>query len=173
MKKSKDPLQLDIERRTAALNGKQACVAGKGLEGPVDSRRKSAEYCQSRIADRRNLGSGNVLTGEKGLNQAMWAIRSAMGDDAREPTYIETLPRLGYRWIYKPATGQSDWQRAATLVALAASLGTLAVAVSQFRTGSETSDSHFPQTANRRIRRMYTRIAWIAGFLWIWNVAAE
>jgi len=26
-------------------------------------------------------------------------LRAALGDDAREPRYIETLPRRGYRWI--------------------------------------------------------------------------
>jgi DNA-binding winged helix-turn-helix (wHTH) protein len=26
-------------------------------------------------------------------------LRAVLGDDAKSPRYIETLPRLGYRWI--------------------------------------------------------------------------
>jgi DNA-binding winged helix-turn-helix (wHTH) protein len=33
------------------------------------------------------------------LNAAVKRLRAALGDDARMPQYIETLPRLGYRWI--------------------------------------------------------------------------
>ncbi len=43
--------------------------------------------------------NGNYLTGDKGLNQAIWELRSALADDARAPIYIRTIPRAGYRWI--------------------------------------------------------------------------
>ncbi len=42
---------------------------------------------------------GNLYVGEKGLNQAIWAIRSALKDDSKRPKYIRTVPRLGYAWI--------------------------------------------------------------------------
>ncbi|MEM8918357.1 MAG: winged helix-turn-helix domain-containing protein [Pseudomonadota bacterium] len=47
----------------------------------------------------RKIWSGQDFTGEKGLNQSLWMIRHALGDNARAPTYIETVPRAGYRWI--------------------------------------------------------------------------
>jgi DNA-binding winged helix-turn-helix (wHTH) protein len=36
---------------------------------------------------------------EHGLNKAVNKIRSALGDDAERPRYLETLPRRGYRFI--------------------------------------------------------------------------
>jgi DNA-binding winged helix-turn-helix (wHTH) protein len=36
---------------------------------------------------------------ETGLNTAAYRLRTALGDSAEHPRYIETLPRLGYRFI--------------------------------------------------------------------------
>jgi Tol biopolymer transport system component/DNA-binding winged helix-turn-helix (wHTH) protein len=36
---------------------------------------------------------------ERGLNKAINKLRAALGDDADKPTYIETLPQRGYRFI--------------------------------------------------------------------------
>lgn len=42
---------------------------------------------------------GTFVDFEHSLNTAVKRLRAALGDDAREPRYIETLPRRGYRWI--------------------------------------------------------------------------
>jgi DNA-binding winged helix-turn-helix (wHTH) protein len=42
---------------------------------------------------------GTFVDFEHSLNAAMKRLRAALGDDARAPRYIETLPRRGYRWI--------------------------------------------------------------------------
>ena len=36
---------------------------------------------------------------EQGVNHSVKQLRAALGDDADEPRYIETLPRRGYRFI--------------------------------------------------------------------------
>ena len=36
---------------------------------------------------------------DHGLNTAITKIRLALGDDAEHPSYVETLPRRGYRFI--------------------------------------------------------------------------
>jgi TolB-like protein/DNA-binding winged helix-turn-helix (wHTH) protein/Tfp pilus assembly protein PilF len=36
---------------------------------------------------------------DRGLNKAMVKLREALGDSAESPLYIETLPRIGYRFI--------------------------------------------------------------------------
>ena len=36
---------------------------------------------------------------EHGLNTAVKKLRQALGDDAESPTFIETLPRRGYRFV--------------------------------------------------------------------------
>ena len=36
---------------------------------------------------------------EDGLNTAVKKLRDALGDDAEQPHYIETVPRHGYRFL--------------------------------------------------------------------------
>lgn len=43
--------------------------------------------------------SGTFVDFESGLNTATNRLRSALGDSADAPRYIETLPRLGYRFV--------------------------------------------------------------------------
>jgi len=41
---------------------------------------------------------GTYVDYEHSLNAAIKRLRSALGDDAQQPRYIETLPRVGYRF---------------------------------------------------------------------------
>lgn len=41
----------------------------------------------------------HFVDAEQGLNAAVRRLRDALGDSAAEPRYVETLPRLGYRFI--------------------------------------------------------------------------
>lgn len=71
---------------------------------------------------------------DQGLNDCIRAIRAALGDDARNPRFIETLPRRGYRFIAEVAgapvrggatsPGVAEWSRrlAAALVLCLAGL---------------------------------------------------
>jgi transcriptional activator of cad operon len=45
-----------------------------------------------------NVWSGVVVT-QDSVYQAITALRRLLGDDAKQPTYIVTVPRLGYRLI--------------------------------------------------------------------------
>src|SRR5262244_254852 len=44
-------------------------------------------------------GQDTFVDFDKGLNFCIKQIREALGDDADRPTYIETFPRRGYRFI--------------------------------------------------------------------------
>ncbi len=44
-------------------------------------------------------GSQTFVDFEHGLNFAVRQIRSALGDDAEQPRFVETLPKRGYRFI--------------------------------------------------------------------------
>ena len=48
-------------------------------------------------------GDGVHVNFDRGLNSCMRQIRRALGDNPRRPSYIETLPRRGYRFVAKPA----------------------------------------------------------------------
>ena len=42
------------------------------------------------------------------LTVAISALRKALGDDARGPEYVETVPRRGYRWIARVSPVTTD-----------------------------------------------------------------
>jgi DNA-binding winged helix-turn-helix (wHTH) protein/tetratricopeptide (TPR) repeat protein len=44
-------------------------------------------------------GDGTFVDFERGLNFCVLQARTALGDDAKQPAYIETLPRRGYRFV--------------------------------------------------------------------------
>lgn len=46
--------------------------------------------------------AGTFVDFEQSLNFCIRQIRSALGDNALSPRYIETLPRRGYRWVGGP-----------------------------------------------------------------------
>lgn len=41
----------------------------------------------------------DVVVGEESITQAIFALRNALGDDAKNPKYIETIPKKGYRFL--------------------------------------------------------------------------
>ena len=59
---------------------------------------------------RRQLWSSETFVDfEGGLNFCIRQIRKALGEDARRPRYIETLPRRGYRFIGHLDPNQANW----------------------------------------------------------------
>lgn len=48
--------------------------------------------------------SGTFVDFEHSLNAAVKRLRIALGDDAENPRFVETVPRRGYRFIAGPAT---------------------------------------------------------------------
>ncbi len=48
---------------------------------------------------------GEVDGSDEALSQAVAKLRRALGDDARAPRFIETVPKLGYRWIFEEPPG--------------------------------------------------------------------
>jgi TolB-like protein/DNA-binding winged helix-turn-helix (wHTH) protein/tetratricopeptide (TPR) repeat protein len=51
---------------------------------------------------------------DHGLNNAIARLRDALGDSAGAPQFIETLPRLGYRFIYPVRLAEQQSRTAAT-----------------------------------------------------------
>src|SRR4029450_56439 len=50
---------------------------------------------------RRLWPDGTFVDFEHSLNAAVKRLRSALGDDADHPQFVETVPRRGYRFIAK------------------------------------------------------------------------
>jgi len=58
-----------------------------------------AGHVVSRKTLREKLWPDTVVAYEHGLNTAVNKLRDLLGDSARSPRFVETLPRLGYRFI--------------------------------------------------------------------------
>jgi len=43
----------------------------------------------------------NVIVGDETIARTIFALRQALTDDAKKPTYIETIPKKGYRFLVK------------------------------------------------------------------------
>ncbi len=114
----------------------------------------------SREAVRRHLWPDQVhVEYDQSMNSCVKRIRVALGDSADTPEYIETLPRLGYRFL-KPVSeiedddeptlsrggaGRRSWPLAAVaLAALGAVLGIVATVFVWRALDSEPSDANEP-----------------------------
>ena len=58
-----------------------------------------AGHVVTRLMLRERLWPDTVVGYEHGLNTAVNKLRDLLGDSARSPRFVETLPRLGYRFI--------------------------------------------------------------------------
>ena len=60
------------------------------------------------------------------LNRAVADLRKALGDDDRAPRFIETVPAIGYRWIFEDQPGRAPparrWSLGPNWVAAGAAL---------------------------------------------------
>ena len=63
----------------------------------------------TRAQIQKNLWPGDTFVDfEHSLNSAIKKLREALGDSADHPRYIETVPRLGYRFIAPVTTGDTQ-----------------------------------------------------------------
>lgn len=92
-------LQLDTRHRSVSVDGQTTVLQERSWQVLMLLQSQAPEVV-SRADLINTLWQSNPLTGEKGLNQAIWAIRAALGDDAKDPSYVRTLPRVGYQWIH-------------------------------------------------------------------------
>ena len=60
-----------------------------------------AEHPNEVLTKEQIIGSvwDGAFVSDEVLTTAIWGLRKALGDDAKEPTYIQTIPRRGYRLI--------------------------------------------------------------------------
>ena len=51
------------------------------------------------IEELLNEAWSGVVVSQDSVYQAVASLRRQLGDDTKQPTYIETVPRLGYRMV--------------------------------------------------------------------------
>src|SRR5512145_1767962 len=88
---------LDADQRVLLRNGKALLLAPKIVETLLTLVQNSG-----RIVEKKELMTRlwpDTFVEESNLTYTIVQLRKTLGDDAREPRYIETIPKRGYRFI--------------------------------------------------------------------------
>jgi TolB-like protein len=103
--------EVDFRSREVRKHGMRIGIEEKPFQ-ILELLLERAGHVVTRRMLREKLWPDTVVGYEHGLNTAVNKLRDLLGDCARSPRYIETLPRLGYRFIAqvmqpgKPAAGK-------------------------------------------------------------------
>jgi len=100
----------------------------------------------------------DTTVGDAALVTCIQELRSALKDDARQPRYIETLHRRGYRFIGKPASAKDAGDKAAPLPLPERP----SIAVLPFSNMSDDPDQeHFADGISEDLTTGLARIRWL------------
>jgi|GEM_PF-4155429 len=91
-------LRFDASARSVCIGGRKTALQHK-VWAVLTAIVEAAPGAVTRARLIEDIWDGRYATGEKALNQALWAIRAALSDDAKAPRLIATIPRQGYQWI--------------------------------------------------------------------------
>jgi DNA-binding winged helix-turn-helix (wHTH) protein/tetratricopeptide (TPR) repeat protein len=106
-------IDLDRSSREIVVDGRRTRLAEKPFR-VLDALMETPGRVVTRDALRRLLWSDDTFVDfDNNLNSAVATLRQVLGDSARSPRFIETLPRVGYRLIVSPAETMAVTARAA------------------------------------------------------------
>src|SRR5271154_4953419 len=94
-----DQFELDLRTRQLTKNGAKIRLSQQPIQVLLLLLEVPGEIV-TREEFRRRLWSSDVFVDfDHGLNKSVQKLRDALGDSAGSPRYIETIPRVGYRFI--------------------------------------------------------------------------
>jgi len=91
--------ELDDESGELRKAGRRVPIAGQPVKVLVLLARRSGRVVTREELRHALWGEYTTVAFDQGLNFCIRRIRLALGDDARSPRYLETLPRRGYRLL--------------------------------------------------------------------------
>lgn len=133
---------------------------GVAVQLPVQSAKileillSNAGSMVSRDTIREAVWSDRYVDFDAGLNSEIKKIRRALGDDAADPAFVETVPRRGYRFIAEIQSSSGGSMDGRVWFKVAAVFVTVAVATGLFWTLKENSlpaDTESPPSAYSEI----------------------
>src|SRR5579859_7466821 len=94
--------ELDLRTRQLTKNGAKVRLSQQPVQ-VLSLLLEAPGEIVTREELRRRLWSSDVFVDfDHGLNKSIQKLRDALGDSAASPRYIETIPRVGYRFIALP-----------------------------------------------------------------------
>ncbi|HEY7306099.1 MAG TPA: protein kinase [Bryobacteraceae bacterium] len=91
--------QLDLRSRELARNGIKVRVPDQSVEILAMLLERRGDLVTREELHRRLWPNGTIVEFDHSINSAIKRLRQALEDSSEQPHYIETLPRLGYRFI--------------------------------------------------------------------------
>lgn len=123
------PFTLDLHTLELRRDGTPVAIAPQPARLLAALAARPGELVTREELRRAVWGDGTFVDFERGLNFCVLQARTALGDNARNPLYIETLPKRGYRFLgVRPPVAESParprWRLAVTaLLAIAIVFG--------------------------------------------------
>jgi DNA-binding winged helix-turn-helix (wHTH) protein len=93
------PFELDVRSGELRRNGTTVRLQPQPFKVLVLLASRPGEVVTREEVQAEVWPAGTFVDFEQSLNFCIRQIRSALGDNANTPRYLETLPRRGYRWI--------------------------------------------------------------------------
>src|SRR5262249_18067603 len=91
--------QLDLRARELRRNGIKIRVPDQSIQVLAMLLEHPGEVVTREEVHQRLWPNGTIVEFDHSINAAIKRLRQALEDSAEAPQYVETLPRLGYRFI--------------------------------------------------------------------------
>ncbi|MBZ5594518.1 MAG: protein kinase [Acidobacteriia bacterium] len=91
--------QLDLRARELRRNGVKVRLPDQSIQVLAMLLEQPGEVVTREEVHQRLWPNGTIVEFDHSINAAIKRLRQALGDSAEAPRYVETLPRLGYRFI--------------------------------------------------------------------------
>lgn len=102
------PFTVDLASREAWKNGQKIHLQEKPFEILAILLERPNQLVTREEIQHRLWPADTFVDFEHNINTAVRKLREALGDDAEEPCFIETLPRRGYRFVGKFETPEEE-----------------------------------------------------------------
>ncbi|HEX6880859.1 MAG TPA: winged helix-turn-helix domain-containing protein, partial [Terriglobales bacterium] len=99
------PFELDLHSGELFKNGMRIKLQGQPIQILSILLEQPGKLVSREEISQRLWPTDTFVDFEHSLNTAVKKLRSALGDEAETPRYIETLPRRGYRFIGEITSG--------------------------------------------------------------------
>src|SRR5262245_60437956 len=100
--------EIDLDRREVRRGTFMTRLQDQPLRILTMLLERAGEVILRQDIERRLWPDGTFVDFEHGVNAAIKRLRVALGDDAAEPHFVETVPRRGYRLIGRVEKGARE-----------------------------------------------------------------